>query len=202
MISIKVIISITAVILTIVGYIPYIKDIIEKKTKPHAFTWFVFTLAGAIAYALQVFGGAGVGAWSLLIAVIICFIIFLLSLRIGIKDITLSDTLFLILSLVALYLWLVVKQPVWSAILATSVEILGFIPTIRKSWNKPHSETLFTYEVCAVRYGISIFSLQQLNILTVLYPIAWMVVNLTFTIILIVRRNQLKNRPSKKVGLI
>ncbi len=184
----QVLISILAVALTVLGYIPYLNDIRKKKTKPHAFTWFIFTVAGSIAYALQVFGGGGVGTWSLLVAVLICFLIFLLSLRLGTKYIKRSDILFLLLSLFALFLWLVVKQPVWSAILATAVEILGFIPTIRKSWNNPYSETLFTYEVCTVRYGVSILALQKINILTALYPIAWLVTNLIFTITLIVRR--------------
>ncbi len=188
----KIIISSVAVILTFVGYIPYIRDVLQKKTKPHAFTWFVWTLAGSIAYGLQVVGGAGVGSWALLAACIVCFLIFILSLRIGNKDITLSDFIFLILSLVSLVLWLVAKQPVWSVILATFVEILGFAPTVRKSWNKPWSETLFTYEVCVVRHGISILALQQFNILTLLYPVAWTIANLFFSIFLIIRRRQVK----------
>lgn len=186
--SYKIIISIIAVILTFVGYVPYIQDVIKKKTKPHAFTWFVWTLAGSIAYGLQVFGGAGVGSWALLSACITCFFIFVLSLRIGNKDITTSDIIFLILALFSLLLWIVAKQPVWSVILATTVELLGFVPTIRKSWNKPYSETLFTYEVCIFRHGISIIALQQFNILTLLYPVAWTVANIIFTIILIIRR--------------
>ena len=55
----KILISIFAVILTFVAYVPYIQDIIKKKTTPHAFTWFIFTLAGSIACGLQIFGGAG-----------------------------------------------------------------------------------------------------------------------------------------------
>src|SRR6185369_17828052 len=116
MLSYKIIISLIAVILTFVGYVPYIRDIIRKKTKPHAFTWFVWTLAGFIAYGLQVIGGAGVGSWALLAASIVCLLIFILSLRVGGKDISLSDVIFLTLALVALFLWLVVKQPVWSVI--------------------------------------------------------------------------------------
>ncbi len=187
----KIIISSLVVVLTFVGYVPYILDIIKKKTKPHVFTWLIFTLAGGTAYALQVFGGAGVGSWGLLMAVIACFIIFLLSLGVGNKDITRLDFIFLFLSLFALFLWIVVKQPIWSAILATSVEILGFAPTIRKSWNKPHSETLWSYEIAFFRHGISILALEKFNILTVLYPVAWIVLNLIFCIFLIIRRKKI-----------
>ena len=185
----KILLSLIAVVLTFVGYVPYIRDVLKKKTTPHTFTWLIWTLVGLIAYALQVVGGAGVGSWALLTASVVCLAIFILSLRIGKKDITRSDLFFLILALVALFLWLVVKQPVWSVVLATVVEILGFAPTVRKSWSKPHSETLFTYEIAALRHGISILALQQFNILTVLYPAAWTIANIFFVAFLYWRRN-------------
>jgi hypothetical protein len=184
----KVVISLVTIVLLFVGYLPYIKDVLNKKISPHAFTWFVWTLAGGIAYALQVVGGAGVGSWALLGAVIICFVIFILSLRVGNKDITISDIFFLILALVSLYLWLVVDEPRLAVIFATSAEILGIVPTIRKSWNKPYSENLWAYEIAVLRHGLSILALQQFNLLTVLYPASWTIVCLLFTGLLLMRR--------------
>ncbi len=196
----KVLISIIAVILAFIGYIPYVYNIIKKKTTPHCFTWFISTISGFTLYALQVFGGGGIGAWSLLAASIICLIIFILSLRIGNKNITRSDVVFLILALLSLVLWLIVKQPILSLLLLNTVEILGFAPTIRKSWNSPYSETLFLYEVCIVRHGISILALQQFNVLTVLTPALWTVVNVVITLILVVRRNKV-NKISQSLNL-
>ncbi len=186
----KIIISTIAVILTFVGYVPYIFDIFKGKTRPHTFTFLVWTIAGFTGWGLQVYGGAGVGSWALFFATSLCFFIFLLSLKYGEKNITKGDVLFLVLALVALFLWLVIKQPVWSVILAAGVELLGFVPTIRKSWNAPYSETLLTYEVCVVRHGLSLFAFQQYNILTVLYPAAWTVANFLFVVLLIYRRKQ------------
>ena len=190
----KIVISILAIILAFLGYIPYVYNIIKKKTKPHCFTWFISTISGFTLYALQVTGGAGVGSWSLLAASIICLIIFLLSLGIGNKDITRSDIIFLVLALFALFLWFVVKQPVLSLVLLNAVEVLGFVPTIRKSWNSPYSETLFLYEVCILRHGLSIFALQKFNVLTVLTPVIWTVVNIIITSILIIRRWKIKQK--------
>lgn len=191
----KVLISIAAVALAFIGYIPYVYNILKKKTTPHSFTWLISTISGFTLYALQVFGGGGIGAWSLLAASIICLVIFILSLRIGDKDITRSDIIFLILALISLVLWLVVKQPILSLLLLNTVEILGFVPTVRKSWNNPYSETLFLYEICIVRHGISILALQQFNILTVLTPALWTIVNIVITVILVIRRNEV-NRTS------
>lgn len=184
----KTVISVITVALSIIGYIPYHLDIYRGKTTPHIYSWFIWGTATAIAFALQVSGGAGVGSWMTLVIALNAFVIFFFGLRRGNKDVTISDTVFFILSLITILIWLVAKQPVVSIILISTIEMLGFIPTIRKSWYKPHSETLFTYALSAFRHGLSIFALQELNIITWLYPVTWSLANAFFSIMLIVRR--------------
>lgn len=187
---VKTIISGIVIALTLAGYIPYIRDILKRKTKPHAFTWFSVALTAGVAYGLQVVGGAGVGAIPMLAVSAICVLVFVLSLFYGTKDIKKADILFLLLSLVALYLWLVVKQPLWSIVLITLSEVLGYIPTIRKSWHDPYSETLSLYEISMFRHALAILALEKINILTALYPTAWAATNLGITIMLIMRRRR------------
>lgn len=197
--EVKTIISVIAVLLTFIGYIPYIRDIFKGKTKPHIYTWFIWGLVTAIAYALQVSAGAGVGSWMTLAVVIMMFSIFMLGMRNGKKDITRADTFFLILSFIALFLWLVVKQPILSIIFVVTTDILGFVPTIRKSWNKPYSETLFSYEANAFRHGLSILALQRYSIVTWLYPVSWALANALFSVMLIIRRKQVGKQSQKLI---
>lgn len=189
--EIKTIISLVAVFLTILGYIPYLRNTFTGKTTPHIYTWFIWGLVTAIAYALQVSDGAGVGSWVTLVVAIISFIIFGVGLINGKKDITRSDTVFFMLSFVAIYFWQITKQPILSILLVSTIDMLGFVPTIRKSWYKPHSETLFTYELSAFRHGLSFFALQNYTIVTWLYPITWSLANFLFSLMLIIRRKQL-----------
>lgn len=191
MLEIKTIISLIAILLTFVGYIPYIRDTISGKTKPHIYTWFIWGLVTIIAFGLQVSAGAGVGSWVTFAVAAVCVFIFVLGLRNGNKDITKSDTFFFILSLVSLFVWLILKQPIISVILVSTTDMLGFIPTIRKSWNKPYSETLFSYELNAFRHGLSLFALQNYNIVTWLYPVSWVFANAIFSAVLIVRRKKI-----------
>jgi hypothetical protein len=188
----KTIVAIISVILVFVGYGPYIWNVIKRKTTPHMFTWLIWSTSSSITWALQVHGGAGVGAWITFAVSAVCIFIFFLSLKYGEKDITKLDIAFFSLALISLFLWLVVHQPVWSVILIVLTDILGFAPTVRKSWNKPHSESLFTWEMCVVRHTFGIMALEQFNIFTLLYPVAWVAANLAFCIVLIVRRKQIK----------
>lgn len=186
----KELLGVIAVILTFVGYIPYVRDTIKGKTKPHIYTWFIWGLVTAIAFALQMSAKAGFGAFTTLAAAVVCFIIFAFGMRQGEKNIAPSDTIFFVMSLVALVVWLFAKQPVASVILLSSIDMLGFVPTIRKSWHKPHEETLSSYATNTFRFGLAILALQHYTLVTSLYPITWIFANGLFSIFLIARRKQ------------
>jgi hypothetical protein len=193
--QIKAIISLVAILLIFIGYAPYIRDILNGKTRPHIFSWFIWGITTGIAYALQVSAGAGVGSWVTLCITLVLISVFFLGLKNGNRDIRKIDIVFLVLSLLAIPIWLIVKQPVISIILLATIEMLGFVPTIRKSWDDPYSETLSLYTITTFRHGLAIFALEKLNFITVLYPIIWVIANALFAIILIIRRKKLAKNP-------
>jgi hypothetical protein len=179
-----------AILLTFVGYVPYIRDTIRHKTTPHIYTWFTWGFVTAIAFGLQVTHQAGPGAYVTLAAAIICFIIFGFGIRQGSKNVTKSDTVFFALSIVALVLWLFAKQPILSVILVSTVDMLAFMPTIRKSWHKPHEETLISYLLNMFRFCLALLALDRYTLVTSLYPATWVMANGVFCVYLIARRKQ------------
>ncbi len=186
----KIILSVVAIILTFVAFIPYIRDIIKGTTKPHLFSWFIWVIVTGSIYALQVSGGAGSGAWITLFLTLMLSVIFILSLKNGNKNIKKIDIVFLVLALLAIALWVLVKQPVLSVVLLSMIDMLAFVPTIRKSWNAPYSETLSLYLITSFRYVLAILALQEYNVLTLLFPAVWLVANILFSFVLIMRRKK------------
>ena len=140
------------------------------------------------AGALQVYGGAGVGSAITFTASSICGAIFVLSFWYGEKSITKMDFVFLLMSMVALALWVFVDRPVWSVILLSATDLIAFFPTVRKTWHKPWNETLFTWEITAFRHCLSFLALEKFNILTMSYPLIWIFGNLAFCMMIISRR--------------
>lgn len=190
--QIKDVIGVIAIFLTFIGYIPYIKDVLHGRTKPHVYSWFLWGFVTLIAFGLQVSAGGGVGAFVTLAASLMCLTVFVLGVRKnGKKDITQLDTIFFILAFIALGLWLIAKQPVISIILATGIDLIAFAPTIRKSWNKPDSETLSLYFLSSFRFVLAVFALQTYSFVTMLYPVAWIFGNGLFAALLFIRRRQL-----------
>lgn len=191
--QIKNILGILATILVFIGYIPYLRDVIKGKTKPHLYSWFLWAFVTMIAFALQFSGGAGSGSFVTLAAALMCIAVIVLGFIQKSKiAIVKMDTIFLILAFIALGLWLIAKQPVLSTVLATTVDLLGFAPTVRKSWNKPFTETLSFYYLNSFRFGIAVIALQKYSIVTALYPISWLVTNSVFALLLVIRRRQVQ----------
>lgn len=189
---IKTLLGFTAIGLTFIGYIPYFKDIIKGKTKPHLYSWFLWFLVTGIVFALQYTGGAGIGSFVTLTVSLMCAIVIGLSFKYGVnRDVKLIDAVFILLALAALGFWLIAKQPVISTILSTTIDLFGFAPTIRKSWNKPHTETLSFYAITSFRFLITILSISHYSIVTALYPTAWLFGNGLFALMLLIRRRRL-----------
>ncbi|MFC7321666.1 hypothetical protein [Halobacillus campisalis] len=61
----NVIISLFAIILTLIGFYPYIRDILRGTIKPHVFSWVIWSVVTLVVYFAQVQDGGGAGAWPI-----------------------------------------------------------------------------------------------------------------------------------------
>ena len=167
----KELIGAITVVLSLVATVPYIVDIVRKKTKPHVFTWVVWALITFIAFLAQWKSGGGAGSWATGVTGIITIFIAFLSVVYGTKDIKKMDLFVFAGALAAIIPWLLTKDPTLSVIFLTLINSLAFIPTIRKTMIDPGSETLSSYVIHAMRHGLSLLALANYNISTFLYPL-------------------------------
>ncbi len=181
----KEVLGLVAVALSIIGHAPYIKDTINKKTKPHVFTWLVWSIVTTLAFLAQWVKGGGAGSWTTGVTGVITIIIMLLALKNGTKDIKTIDKIFFAGALLAIIPWYLTKDPTLSVIMITTIDVLAFFPTIRKTINDPTSETFFMYALNLFRHSISILALATYNISTVLFPAAILVMNGVMTAIML-----------------
>ncbi len=187
----KEILGFIATAIAFISYIPYFRDILAHRTKPHAFSWFVWGILTLISFAGQISDNAGPGAWVSGFTAVIGFIVFVFALKVGKRNIARSDWFMLIGAGLALLMWFVTKTPLLSVILITLTDLLGFLPTIRKSYHRPNEETLSTYALSGLKYVVAIFALNNFSVITALYPIYLIGANAFFITLLYVRRKQL-----------
>lgn len=185
---IKQTLSFVAVALTFLAYIPYYRDILRGKTHPHVYSWSLWAFLTILIVALQIKGGAGAASLVTAAAGLLCIGVVVLGLKNGRRDITTSDTIVAILALIAIGFWLIANQPITSIILVVTADILAFIPTVRKSWHKPHSETLSLYITNTLRFTLALLAIKEYTILSSLWLIVWVIGNGLFSLMLITRR--------------
>ena len=187
-------IGVVTVILAFLGLIPYIVDIFKNKTKPHIFTWAVWAIITILAFIGQWQSGAGAGSWTTGVTSLMTIFIAIISFKYGIKDITKSDTIIFIAALLAVIPWYLTKNPTLSIIILTIIDVLAFIPTIRKTIKYPESETLSSYILHTIRHGLSIAAISTYSISTYLFPGALAIMNLIIALIIF------KSRFYKQLG--
>jgi len=112
------------------------------------------------------------------------FLIFFFSLKYGFKNIRKIDTVFFIIALLGIIPWILTKDPTVSVIIAVSIDLVAFVPTIRKAWIRPETETPVLYVMNVLRHILMLFSLQAYNIATTLHSIVMITTNTFMTMII------------------
>jgi hypothetical protein len=188
------IIAVIALLMGLVTTTTYITSILCGKTKPHLYSWIVYSILTAIAFFAQVHDHGGPGTWITGITAAQCIMIAFLSIKYGEKNKTTSDKMALITSLSAIIPWLFTDDPLLSVILISIIDAVATYPSIRKSWHKPHEERLLSWNLAAFKNTLSIFALTNMTVTTVLYVATTVVVNCTLIGVCLWRRRVLKNK--------
>ena len=185
--------GIIAVILTFIGFAPYIRGILQGKIKPHTFTWVIWAISTLIVFAAQVVSNAAAGSWAVgLSGFIALFIAILAHYKAGDDDITKSDWLFLFAALSAMPLWYLTSDPLWAVVIITVIDVIAYAPTMRKVYHKPNEEQIAIFIIMSIRTCFVLAALGEFSLTNILFQAVTMMVNLIVIILIIVRRSQLK----------
>ncbi len=170
-----------AVLFAIIGNVPYLRDVISKRVQPHPYTWFLWSIVSLVIFFGQLVKGAGLAVLATGASEIFTIIIFILSLRYGFKNIVRKDTYFLIIALLGLIPWYLTKDPTISVIIVVAIDLTAFIPTLRKTWSFPKTETPMLYRMNVLRHVLILLTLDTYNIATTIHSISMICTNSLMT---------------------
>lgn len=186
--EIKLILAALATFIAVIAIVPYIVDIFRKTTQPHTYSWLIWTILQAMAAIAGFQDGAGYGILGIAFGAILCFSVFILSLFYGTKNITKFDQLCLIAALTVIVLYVFQRDPLITVILVTLIDFISFLPTMRKTWEEPGSETASTYALSALAVLLGIFALQNYTFITMLYLTSLVLTNSALVFIILLRK--------------
>lgn len=192
--SYKELFSVVAIGLTFYAFIPYIRSIRQGTTRPHVFSWVIWGSTTFVVFLAQLADKGGAGAWPIGVSgIITIYVAFLAYTKRSDTSITRIDWIFFAAALTSLPAWYITSDPMWSVIILTVVDSLGFVPTFRKAYSRPFGEDLTFYKLIALRNLFVIVALVNYSLTTVLFPAVMAILTFTFIIMVLVRRNFVTN---------
>lgn len=171
--SLKLFFSAVAIVLTFVAFVPYIRSILAGVTKPHVFSWVIWGSTTVIVFFAQLEAKGGIGAWPIGVSgAITTFIAALAFIKRSDISITKTDWFFFLSALASLPVWYFTSDPLWAVVVLTSVDLLGFAPTIRKAYDFPHNENIPFFLFFIARNTFALLALEHYSVATVLFPLS------------------------------
>src|SRR5690606_244677 len=194
----KALLAAVAAVLTVVAFAPYLRSIQQGRTQPHVFSWIVWGINTGVAFIAVLAEQGGAGSWVIgFSCVVTLFVAALAYLKRADVSITGTDWVFFLAAIATMPLWYLTDDPLWSVVLITIIELLGFCPTFRKCWHQPHSESISFLVILILRNALIVAALERYVLTTILFPVA-MAAACAVLIMMMVWRRQLTKSPEPR----
>ena len=182
-------IAYTASLLAIVSTVPYLIDIVRKKTKPNIVSWITWSMLTGIATAATFAAGEFRTALLMFGSTICSLGVVILGIKYGFAKFAKIDVFCQVGALTGLLLWLLFDSPFLAVIITVVIDFIGMLPTLRHSWLLPAEETWQTFVIGTIAAILTVISLNEFTVMSSLFPIYLVLANLSIALVVIVRRN-------------
>jgi hypothetical protein len=183
-----------SVVLTLLAVLPYVRDILQGRTKPNLTSWITWSLLTGVATIAE--GSAGQTATAIYTgaACLETIAVVALGLRHGHVKYSSIDVICQVGALVGFLLWWLFDSPAAAVVAAVTIDFVGSLPTLRHAWGNPREETWITYALSAVGGLLAIFALTTYNWVSLPYVVYIVLINTTVAAVVIWQKHRLTQR--------
>lgn len=183
--------------LGLLSYVPYVRSIFAGKTRPNRATWWIWTVLGTVLTASYYAVGARDTVWFTGIATAGTIGISLLSLKYGVGGWTPLDRACLGGAALGLGLWFITGTPLAALSLTMFVDMLGYVPTLRKAYCEPESEDRMAWTLFLAGAILNLAAVRTWTFGIAAFPVYVAVLNgIVFSLLVAKRRPE----KAKKAG--
>jgi hypothetical protein len=132
---------------TLLSAFVYIRLMFKGGAKPNRVSWLMWTIAPFIATTAAISSGVGWAVLPVFMAGFSPLLIFVASFvtKQSYWKLASMDYACGILSIFAIMLWLLISNPNVAIVLAIAGDALAAVPTLKKAWNHPNTESVWPY---------------------------------------------------------
>lgn len=182
-------------IVQLAGVISYIKETLKGNTKPNKVTWLLWSVAPLIATFAAFAGGVRLSVLPVFAAgfgpLLVLFASFVN--KKSYWKLEKFDYLCGLCSILALVFWGITKEPVIAIIFAIASDAFAAIPTLKKSWKYPETETIDAYTSGLFNSLTSFTAIKMWSFAAIAFPIYLVFINSSL-ILAVYRKRIFKNR--------
>jgi hypothetical protein len=169
--------GIIAGVVGVLAYIPYVRDILKRTTKPERASWIIWSLEYAALFAAQAAKGATDSLWLIGLQLLGVLVIAALSIRYGFGGFGKGKIVLLGCAILALIAWHFTNNASLAIIILVGIEMAAIVPTLIKTYRNPETETLSTWAIIGVAGLLALPAVASSELILYLYPASLVVIN-------------------------
>jgi hypothetical protein len=155
----------------VVGMVPYVMSVIEKKTILNHSSWIIWSTIGIINFVAYASAGEKETLWFVGISALNPTILFFMSLKYGVKKWLATDTYCLLLAAAAIIIWKVTGNPVLALAAGLVADSLGIVPVVCKVIKEPFTENLTGWSIGLLASFCNLIAVKEWTWANSLYTI-------------------------------
>lgn len=175
--------------LSVVAFLPYIKDTILGNTKPERASWLIWSVLSTISFFSQLLEGAGLSLWFAGSQVTVTLTIFLLSIRRGHGAyLTAVNKKLYAITALGLLTSFIYDSAIYALLVSITISLLGGARTVVKAFYHPDTETVSSWLVALIASVFGLISVGELNVVLLAYPLYLVVIYASVIIAILIAR--------------
>lgn len=181
-------------VIAILGFIPYAISVARQKTTPNPATWWIWAILGGIFVAsYYAAGNRGASLWVPIGYAIGPLAIAVLSVRYGRNEFGRFEIFCGAGAAASLVLWRLSGSPLVALTFLIAIDVLGFLPTLKKTYVDPNSEDPLSWIVFGTANTLNLMAIGQWSYAAASYPVYLFC--MTTSILTLMLRGKLSARP-------
>jgi hypothetical protein len=180
--------GVLAGVCAVANTVPYIRDIVRGRTRPHRGTWLVWGVLAIVVYFSQRADGA---SWSLLMAgaqAMLTSLIFILAIRHGEGGVCVTDVFFTAMAAAGVAGWVVSDKPIVATASVVAADLLAAAMMTPKTYRDPGSETFASFALASLGGAFATGAVASTEPSLLMYPIYFCAVNAAIALLIHRRR--------------
>ncbi|RKS72791.1 hypothetical protein CLV35_3042 [Motilibacter peucedani] len=173
--------------LSCIDPVPYLRDVLRRRTRPHRGTWALWSVLGVLALSAQADQRLDWSVAALAVQAVSIVATFLLSISRGEGGTSAAEVALMALAGCGLVAWFVCDDPVLAIAGVIAADAVACLLMLPKSWRDPWSETPSSYALAGLAGACAAGAVGDRSA-ALLYPCWFAVANLGLAAVIVARR--------------